>query len=677
MQSKRCETVNLNIKNKTFFYSEVVNMDSLRFPSRPDDTLRGTRYLKRQMIPDENNSGELNLPLDSFLWKSNVQKTDNFEEQFDSKSFLKSHGHLLPESDNSQELENNLRNRRRHIAAPSSVDSRAAQGFTSTEEANVQMDELHSPYDELTYEETLFEVDDDRIQARSITSQDDVESELASMNRSMVLSMNRRKRQKINNKDFEDKFNMNNSKPTPHHSSHRDHSSDRHSFHRKSFNDSANHKIAYQAKLKHKPVFHELESNEEIISKDVLEEYIEERIRAVEMQIRDEVIRDSQSLKRHSPLKRFSGFNLLDKVPEQYSVELEQADESSRDSLLKEIAAVLVSKGYVANSDPSINLPKEIVKLARSRGVIQEPKVKQDSVISDISSKRSSTDFDRSRKMNKRSHLRERTISPPSTFKSHKDFSKQTTSLDSGKSSMRYVESRNVDGAEARRRKLKSSGSRSSLTSLIRTPESSSSSDENTARRNRVKRSLSSSKKSSIISNESVIAPTTTNIDKCQSSYDNILFKNCESSYVENQIDSVVTGKMPKTSIQGQYEFNNLGDNVLKMPTKSSEVTSNTCISLVDNLASTNISNEPLSQAMNDSMIRESGEQENKEAAALISSVCPTPPLFTINSTVNNNILKNCTNVEGDQASLAVMEETPPAPPPRKKLKAGIHCCRL
>ncbi|KAF2367969.1 hypothetical protein FHG87_001285, partial [Trinorchestia longiramus] len=84
-----------------------------------------------------------------------------------------------------------------------------------------------------------------------------------------------------------------------------------------------------------------------LIPKDLLEEYIDERIRAVEMQIRNEIMSDQQNEKKNPLIK--ASTSLLDKVPEMYSIELEQADESSRDSLLKEIAAVLVSRGYVAN----------------------------------------------------------------------------------------------------------------------------------------------------------------------------------------------------------------------------------------------------------------------------------------------------------------------------------------
>ncbi|KAF2367970.1 hypothetical protein FHG87_001286, partial [Trinorchestia longiramus] len=121
------------------------------------------------------------------LWKSNLQETSDFDDHFDSEQFMQTHRHLLPIDDHSSELERNLKNRRQRIGTMSTVDSRIDRGFTSTDEINRV--ELQSPYDELTYEETLFEVLDDRIQAKSATSQDEDENLFNSVNRSMVSTM--------------------------------------------------------------------------------------------------------------------------------------------------------------------------------------------------------------------------------------------------------------------------------------------------------------------------------------------------------------------------------------------------------------------------------------------------------------------------------------------------------
>ena len=669
MQQQGCETVNPNVKAKTFFYTEVVRMDELRFPSRPDQTLTGTRYLKRQMIPEDDTSEEIGFPRDSFLWKSQVQTTKDFDTHFDAKSFHESHGHLLPPtSDHSVELEKNLRNRRRRIATASSVDSKMGQGFTSTDD-NIARIELQSPYDELTYEETLFEVDDDRIQARSASSNEEDESELTSINRSMVLSMNRRKRQKINNKDLEDNISRSSFKPLlPDKSHHRlkHHHLDTNTS-RKSIHGTANLKLSYPQKSRHRNFISEDESIDDIIPKDVLEEYIEERIRSVEAQIRNEVLRDSQNMRRHPRDKTNRGISLLDKVPEQYSIELEQADESSRDSLMKEIAAVLVSKGYMANNDVTMSLPKEIVKIAKEKGGKHSSASKCNSVISGRSSKRSFGDVDRSRPTERRMKRRDVTISPPSTFRSNKDSSRVATSLDSEKSSIKNADARARDGVDARRRKLKSSGSRSSLTSLIRTPDSSSSSDETTPRREPVKRSHSSSKKSSVISAESNKKHSNSkkNISGSQDAYDNVLFKNKEN---ERQKEDAVKEiqqphSLPAQSEQKYYEFHSLSQSYAK---DGNQEISHT-MSEVKALQANHVEELPsVTNVQTDLMLVDGNED-------IIPPLCPPPPssLYSTSSGMQSTQdQSNHTSSTGIQDSLA------PAPPPRKKGKSGTKLQR-
>lgn len=673
--AEKCETVNPIIKNKTFFYTEVVKMDDLRFPSRPDQTLRGNRYHKRQMIPvEETTSDDVAFPRESYLWKSNRQNTEEFEAHFDSKSFLQTHGHLLPpSSDHSAvELEKNLRNRRRRINTTSSVDSKPGHGgFTSNDEAIGRM-EMHSPYDELTYEETLFEVDDDRIQARSVTSHDDDESEPASVNRNMVLSLNRRKRQRINNKELEmvgpqrsysGQTLINNLKQ-------RDYSEEGRHLKRKSLNDSTNLKIAYQAKQKQKPNFGDQESADDMIPEDILEEYIEERIRAVEIQIRNEVLRDSQNLKRNnSQVRNFSGNSLLDKVPEQYSVELEQADESSRDSLLKEIAAVLVSKGYVANVESGLKVPREILRIAKDKGFQHDLKRRAESAVSDKSSKRSS-DLIRSRPLERRNHKRESTISPPSTFKSHKESSRQHTSLDSEKSSMKHSDNRTSEGADARRRKFKSSGSRSSLTSLIRTPDSSSSSDENISRRNHVKRSLSSSKISSIVSNDSIKKNRDVG-KKDGDPYDNVLFKRNPAEEIGSQKQgSNSNGREGSVDPQQRhYEFSNLNQPDACLKNLQSDEGD-----LISKVKEPKIVQDQDRQMHHIYSVQNSISQEADgypdSGSISMPPVCPPPPSSTYSG--SSSFQKHGNDVTSNSTSLTVLEQsstTPPAPPPRRKNK--------
>ena len=662
MQPTKYETINPHITTKTIIYTEVIEMDDLRFPNRPDETLRGTRFLKRQMIPDDENSDNVSLPRDSFLWKSDVLKTDDFNEHFDSKSFLKSHAHLLPESDNSQELEKNLRNRRLRIA--SSAESRAGQGFTSTDETNTRM-ELQSPYDELTYEETLFEVDDDRIHARSVTSHDDEESELASMNRSMVLGMNRRKRQKINNKDFENSFSMAASKNVSNHSPQRKHMQpqehEKHGSHRKFFNDSTNERIALQAK--HQKTAHiDQESNNDIIPEDLLEKYIEERIRAVEMQIRDEVMRDSQNLKRHPYHRGFNEFKLLDKVPEQYSIELEQADESSRDSLLKEIAAILVSKGYVANSD-SPKLPREIFRMSKNTGKNQENKAKYDTTRKYPLSKQVSNN-----KVDPKKYLRELRASPPSTFRSQKESSGQPTSIESEKSYLKCFGNRTNDGFDARRRKLKSSGSRSSLTSLIRTPDSSSSSEENTVRRKQVKRSLSSSKKSSEMSNNSSKATSESKTEKKQNPYDNIIFRNGVSQINIMQEGIRAPNMIYSKPVNRQYEFNNLGKIDGNLPQSAEDKISVSKVAKESRL-DLQATGDQNSKAENANLIEiETGTRFNSIAID-VPEICPAPP--SSGNTYRSSNPKSIAETDSNLTFLTVLDTSPPAPPPRKKSRSA------
>lgn len=499
----RCETINPHVKTKTFFYTELVSMEKLQFHKKPDQSLRGTRYMKRQMIPDEveeeASSDEITFPPDSFLWKSNLSNPDELEAHFDSKKFMQNHVHLLPPNDHSLELEKSLKNRRRRMGTMSTVDSKLDRGFTSTDDVNFQA-ELQSPYDELTYEETLFEVHDDRIQAKSATSNDEADSTLNSNNRSMISTMNRRKRQKINDsinpigqsKSIAETAEGNHTEEKMvqrrHHSPSRRHHSGHHGEHgtsRDKYQSEGSDKDLYQT---------------DVIPTDLLEQYIEERIKAVEMQIRNEYLGSNSNQRDSVPNTTIS---LLDKVPEAFSLELEQADESSRDSLLKEIAAVLVSKGYVANVESRNNKTS-------SKGS------KQDTL---TTYRNNHSNFGEKMGGKIPKHRRKpRIVSQSSTFKSHKEDLRQPSSLGSEKQSDKLVFERSHGNHEHKRRKLRSSGSRSSLTSLIRTPEYSSSSDEYATRRRNMKLSQNSSKRSSVASSSHILQE----LKKDHELYDNI-----------------------------------------------------------------------------------------------------------------------------------------------------------
>ncbi|XP_018019185.1 uncharacterized protein LOC108675669 isoform X2 [Hyalella azteca] len=491
-------------------------MDELHFHNKPDQTLKGTRFVKRQMIPivqeAEATSDEIGFPPESFLWKTNLKDTKDFDGHFDSKLFMQTHGHLLPAGDHSAELQKNLRNRRRRIETMSTVDSRVDRGFSSNDEIN-QRTELHSPYDELTYEETLFEVHDDRIHAKSASSQDDDENALNSMNRSMVSTMNRRKRQKINDVErLGDNF------------QHAKGSGEEavaieQYEHKKEVATHRRNPSTVDGKNRSVDIKRKFEGTvkgarqPQMIPKDLLEQYIEERIKAVEMQIRDEILRDKQSDKRKHHPKGTGGKSLLDKVPEAYSIELEQADESSRDSLLKEIAAVLVSKGYVANIENGIRKDESTELKSRTFGAFERI--------------RSSALENHDIHLPKRRQRQKAVLSPASTYKSHVASSRQPTSLGSEGSSRRRNSGHRSSGIQQQpRRKLRSSCSRSSLTSLIRTPGSSSSSDDCTTRRNKVRRSVSSSKRTSIGSSSHLSLEMNNENDL----YDNITFNRKHSS---------------------------------------------------------------------------------------------------------------------------------------------------
>ena len=648
MKPSKWETVNPNFHRKALIYSEVVRMDDFKFPSRPDDSLKGSRYLKRQMVPEEDEKQSPSSPRESFLWKDNDDIPKHFESHFDHKSFHEAHAHLLPGTDQSGELEKNLRNRRKHLGTISSIDSKFPQPYTSADEIQVGMD-IQSPCDELTYEETLFEVDDDRMPIQSPTSQEEDESELTSPNRSMVFSMNRRKRQKINDKQPDLTFQRN---------IHRSLSGSRSGYHRnqpivnnsrpnqrKFLNDSINSRISHQSRHVHRHSTSGEESIEDFLSENVLEEYIQERIRAVELQIRNEVMRGTQNTRRSGRRLGFNGGSLLDKVPEQYSVELEQADESSRDSLLKEIAAVLVSKGYVANADESMTLPKELAKITREKASRVSSCSKFESIENEKSnSKKSFVDIDREHSKERKKHRRQQSLPPPLTFRSQSESSRNTTSLNSSQSSLKkFKETKTSETAENRKKKLKSCGSRSSLTSLIRTPDSSSSSDDNTVRRNGLKRPVSSSVKSSILSNDSTDKPSSKE-ETGNSVYDNILFfskNDAGSECKQNIIKKAEDSESPSDKVV-KLESGKNSANAADIPSASAKF----------------VNSDSQSKSASDAT-------KIDHLTHPIPLVCPPPPTPSISGSSNYQVSNSGNHKEE-------LDSSRPAPPPRRKIKSRL-----
>ena len=501
MTLNKWETINPRVQAANLSPTYIFSMENLRFPPVPDEELRGNRYIKKNIVPVEKNSDEFGTAPKSFLWKSDVQQTNDFQANFNPKFFLKNHGHLLAESDNSTELETKLSIRRRQINGGSSQGSKVepTQEIQISKDTfeDVRKEYFNTSYnDELTYEETLFEVHDDRIHALSATSHDD-ESELSSIN--MIKKVNPHNKPvpplpikknepitPIYDNDFPDNYRTcaHLKEPTR-------------NIPRKKLNDSANQLIANKMKQNATSDNNRINrGTNEALTKNIIEKYIEERIKAVEQQIRDEFIRGSQKEEQpEEPSENKKKLTLLDKVPERYSIELEQADESSRDSLLKEIAAVLVAKGYLTDEGQDLDLPRELAKITRNRYPSKMTE-KAHPMIRTSSTKLPDRHHSH---VHHCSHKHSKIRSPILSVKNFRNSRKNKQAKFDQKPES-FLELKNID---SKRKKLRSSGSRSSLTSLIRVPDTSSSSDEFSSKVSHAKRSYSSSKKSTIISNTS------------------------------------------------------------------------------------------------------------------------------------------------------------------------------
>ncbi|ROT73172.1 hypothetical protein C7M84_008400 [Penaeus vannamei] len=162
-----CETVNPHLRAHTRLWRTLGGMDDVMFPPVPDTALKGTHT--HFPLPADSSSPESFLPRrnTSFLWDKTVQDNTDFESSFDPDAFFRQHRHLLAESDHSTELEKSLYDRRKGIAGTySTLESKSPSGFTSAHDTHLYAG-MTTPYDELTYEETLFEVKVDRLQPRA------------------------------------------------------------------------------------------------------------------------------------------------------------------------------------------------------------------------------------------------------------------------------------------------------------------------------------------------------------------------------------------------------------------------------------------------------------------------------------------------------------------------------
>lgn len=477
------------------------------FPPVPDTALKGTN--NHFPLPADSSSPESFLPRrnTSFLWDKTVQDTTDFESSFDPDAFFRQHRHLLAESDHSTELEKSLYDRRKGIAGTySTLESKSPSGFTSAHDTHLYAG-MTTPYDELTYEETLFEVKVDRLQPRAPslrgakaessippTSEEEAALQVFLKNRQLkaqaeargggppsvkheppktkseVEALKKAKEERNYSKRNTTSFLRRGPTLAAPSGADRPRAKPRSESFR--LGRSAHHHHRHDATTD--------ASLDDRLSESLIKSYIEERIKAVERQIRQEVAEEASLVTRRArPSPKLPLPDMTSARPPPAGAE----DSSSKEYILREIAAVLAAKGYLpgthaaagdsfprpkdaspARKEPPSESPSPRQPRHRSAGAQQLSRVQRYKSVSPRSTP------PRARKAAVHSNA--------STYRSHKEPKRDPASQESSlpKTSGSLVSS--GDAGDAKRRKRRSTGSRSSLTSLLRAHETSSSDTE-------------------------------------------------------------------------------------------------------------------------------------------------------------------------------------------------------
>ncbi|KAK7085070.1 hypothetical protein SK128_019608 [Halocaridina rubra] len=497
-----CETVNPHVRAQGRLWRALGGMEGVMFPPVPDRTLKGT---SAHFLPHpDSSSPDSILPKrnTSFLWNKAIQESMELGGSFDQDTFFHMHRHLLAESDQSTELEKSLYERRRGIAGTySSLESKTHSEFTSAHETQLYAG-MTTPYDELTYEETLFEV---KVDGEKALNTEKGESSLPQTSEEENALRNFLKQRKADTMSslISVKHEAMNMQPEMQVLSNK---KEEKSYSKKTGFSRRNSSLIGNAVMERPHLkfrsgsirsghhHHHRSADKEQISDGMLSEgliksYIEERIRAVERQIRQEVAEEAHILKKHSrpkpktPFPDMSSANIPESGP---------SDASSKEFILREIAAVLAAKGYL----PRVQAQnQDILQYSdNSLGKAVQQKAQFDRNDSARMSHSKLSKIQRHKLASPRgSPQRIRRVSQNSvnsTYKSHKDTQREST-LKSGqtspksKHSSRFSMNSVKEITELKRRKRKSNGSRSSLTSLLRTQESSSSDTDAVTMRSR------------------------------------------------------------------------------------------------------------------------------------------------------------------------------------------------
>nr|XP_027217319.1 serine/arginine repetitive matrix protein 1-like [Penaeus vannamei] len=456
------------------------------FPPVPDTALKGTHT--HFPLPADSSSPESFLPRrnTSFLWDKTVQDNTDFESSFDPDAFFRQHRHLLAESDHSTELEKSLYDRRKGIAGTySTLESKSPSGFTSAHDTHLYAG-MTTPYDELTYEETLFEVKVDRLQPRAPslrgakaessippTSEEEAALQVFLKNRQLKAQAEAAKHEPSKTKSEVEalkkaKEERNYSKRNTT------------SFGRRGPGLRESFRLGRSAHHHHRLDAATDASLDDRLSESLIKSYIEERIKAVERQIRQEVAEEASLVTRRArPSPKTPFPDMTPARPPAADAE----DSSSKEYILREIAAVLAAKGYLPGAqaapgdgaprpkDPSPSRREPPTEGAsprqprhRAAGVQQLSRVQRYKSVSPRSTP------PRARKAAVHSNA--------STYRSHKEPKREPAAQDSSLPKTSGSLASSGDAGDAKRRKRRSTGSRSSLTSLLRAPETSSSDTE-------------------------------------------------------------------------------------------------------------------------------------------------------------------------------------------------------
>lgn len=492
--------MNPHLRAHTRLWRTLGGMDDVMFPPVPDTALKGTHT--HFPLPADSSSPESFLPRrnTSFLWDKTVQDNTDFESSFDPDAFFRQHRHLLAESDHSTELEKSLYDRRKGIAGTySTLESKSPSGFTSAHDTHLYAG-MTTPYDELTYEETLFEVKVDRLQPRAPslrgakaessippTSEEEAALQVFLKNRQLKAQAEAAKHEPSKTKSEVEALKK--AKEERNYSKRNTTSFGRRGpgLAAPSGTDrprakprSESFRLGRSAHHHHRLDAATDASLDDRLSESLIKSYIEERIKAVERQIRQEVAEEASLVTRRArPSPKTPFPDMTPARPPAADAE----DSSSKEYILREIAAVLAAKGYLPGAqaapgdgaprpkDPSPSRREPPSEGAsprqprhRAAGVQQLSRVQRYKSVSPRSTP------PRARKAAVHSNA--------STYRSHKEPKREPAAQDSSLPKTSGSLASSGDAGDAKRRKRRSTGSRSSLTSLLRAPETSSSDTE-------------------------------------------------------------------------------------------------------------------------------------------------------------------------------------------------------